>query len=165
MGQFGYQDIQGSPLGEISAVVASLPAGPQLGDIRVYNGVTYKLVFNAGGSTIAQGRYASARPVGGGINSVTVTTTSDTRDHLGAVVAHHAAVPTLNYFWGAIKGVVPMIPSANVSAGVRMMCGLSGIITSGPSLPTETVGNRGDILCVSSGSAGTLSGTYLINFE
>lgn len=165
MGQFGYQNIQGSPL-EISAVVTSLPIGPQLGDERVYNGVTYRLSFNAANSQISQGRYASPSPLDGGLYSVTVTTTSDANCHLGAVVVHHATATTGAYFWGARKGVVPMVPSATVSAGIIMMCGISGIIASGPSLPTETVGNKPGIVCVTSGTGGTTpSGTYSINFE
>ena len=164
MGQFGYQNVQGSPF-EISAVVTSLPAGPQLGDERVYNGVTYRLVFNAANSQISTGRYASPVPLDGGLYSVTVTTTSDANHHLGAVVVHHATATTGTYFWGAIRGVVPMVPSATISAGIVAMCGLSGIVTSGPSLPTETVGNQPGILCITSGTGGTTpSGTYRINF-
>ncbi len=165
MGQYGYQSIQASVM-DISAVVTSLPIGPALGNERVYNGVTYKLVYNAGNSQAIPGRYLSPVPLDGGAYSVTITTTSDANHHLGAVVVHHATATTGTYFWGATKGVVPMAPSAIVSAGVVMMCGLSGVITSGPSLPTERVGNQPAILCITSGgTAGVTTGTYLVNFS
>jgi hypothetical protein len=166
MGQYGYQNIQGSVVGDISGVYGSIPAGVSLGDERVHNGVYYKFVYHGATSvTLAVGNYASPVQLDGGVNTVTVSTVSDARNHLGAVVCVHAAVAPSKYFWGAFKGVVPMISSATGNIGDRYMCGAAGKITSAPSLPTELVGNVGDILCVTSGTAGNADGTYAINFK
>ena len=165
MGQYGYQELGGSPLGDISAVVTSLPAGPQLGDERVHNGIKYRLVYNAGGASGPVGSVMSPVPLAGGAYSVTVTTASDSRNHVGAVVVVHNTATTGAYFWGAYQGTVTLIPSATISAGKFCMVGATGKVTSAPSLPTETVGNRGNILVVTSGNtAGAATMTGYVSF-
>lgn len=92
-------------LGGISSVVATLPAGANLGEARVVNGVKYRLVCNA--STSAQqipGLVLSPLAAGAtGAYSVG-TGASALHAHIGAVIVVHATVPTANYFWGAVSG-------------------------------------------------------------
>lgn len=162
--QYGYQQIGGSAL-DISSVMGSLPIGPLLGDEKVQNGITYRLVYNAGNSQASVGRVVSPTTLGGGLNSVTVSTASDSRNHIGAGVVYNATAATNTYFWMAIRGVVNVTPSAVVSAGKALMIGANGIVTSAPSLPTEMVGNASFMYTVASGNtAGAPTCQAYINF-
>ena len=111
-------------LGGLSACVTysvyGLPAGYTLGEERVEGGINYRLVYNAGNSAIQPGYIASPRPVGGGLYSVTVTTVTGTFNHVGAVLAHNATVPTDCYFWGAYRGY---IASGLVATSITQLAG------------------------------------------
>lgn len=165
MGQYGYQNIQASVM-DISAVVGSLPVGPALGDERVYNGVSYRLVYNPNSAVISKGFYASPVPLGGGPFSVTMSTVTDSNSQAGAVVCVHATATTDTYFWGAFKGVVPMVASVGsaIPTGALATLGLAGKLMSAPSLPTEVTKNRSIIYVISSVPSGVLGGSCYINF-
>lgn len=91
-------------LGSVSGVVSSLPAGYELGEERLEDGKLYRLVFNAGGATAEKGFVMSPLKTGAGPFSMTVTTTSKTNDHVGAVVVHNATMTTDTYGWGLVRG-------------------------------------------------------------
>lgn len=126
----------GSPLGAISATVTSLPAGNVLGEEREEDGVWYRLCYNAGGASIPIGNVASPVPLNGGPYSLTVTTVTGANNHVGAVVAHHATVPTASYFWGARRGY---LASGLVATGVCISTGGAILIAAAGSVYGLTV--------------------------
>lgn len=95
-------------LGTVSATVATLPAAYTLGEVRVVDNAEYKLCFNAGNSEIHQGKFATPALGGAGINSVTVSTVTNSNAHIGAVQVAHATVATGYYFWGLFSGMSPV---------------------------------------------------------
>jgi hypothetical protein len=117
-------------LGGISSVVSSLPLGYTLGERRTVSGVEYKLVFNAGNSEIQPGNVAAPILALAGVNSVTVSTSSQGNNHIGGVVNVHATAPTANYFWGATRGVVGGLigDSASIPTGSAFAIGANGSV-------------------------------------
>lgn len=100
-----HQHMVDAGLGDVgSAAVTSLPLGYALGMEAAKDGVTYKLVYNAGNSAIPPGMFAGVA-AGNGVNSLTVSTAAQVFAELGAVVNNSAAsVATGAYFWGAKRG-------------------------------------------------------------
>lgn len=165
MSDTGYRQVVGNAMGGISSVVSSLPPGARLGDERVLNGILYRLVYNAGTAQIIPGNVASPVPLVSSTFSVTVSTLSDSRNHLGAVSCYHATAAASTYFWGVRAGSgVPLIPSATIAAGQMVMVGLNGKVTSAPSLPTEMVSNAICAQVLTSGTAATADGTFRVCF-
>ena len=168
MAPFGYRDTFGDAgLGGISAVVTAggnaIPPGYQLGEVRQEGGIVYQLVYNAGNSVIGPGFVATSRQVGGGAYSVTVSTAADVNAHIGAVVAHHATVPTDCFFWGAKQG---FLASGLVATSITQLLGnASRISTDGCVLPVTSTaascivasGNMAIAYTVVSPSAGTVA--------
>lgn len=165
---FNVKQAHAGPLGGISAVVTTLPDGNVLGETRIYEGVHYKLVYQAAGDA-SPGKVNSPIPVGSGPYSMSSNTVSDGVNHMGAVVCIHASAVSGSYYWGAYKGVVAsMVASAGsaIPTGKFAMVGADGFITSAPSLPTELVGNAADaIYVISTAPSGVQGGSCYINFE
>lgn len=138
---FSYRQVMGDALlGSVSATVThsvfGLPAGYTLGERRDEGNITYQLVYNAGNSQINPGFVATSRQVGGGPYSVTVSTASDVNAHIGAVVNHHATVPTDCYFWGVKRG---FLASGLVATSITQLLGnASRISTDGAVLPVTS---------------------------
>lgn len=95
-------------LGTVSATVATLPAAFALGEERTVDSAKYRLCYNAGNSEISTGKFATPALAGAGINSVTVSTVTNSNAHIGAVQVAHATVATGYYFWGLFSGMSPI---------------------------------------------------------
>lgn len=121
-------------LGVISSVAAvTLAVGRTLGEARIESGIKYRLFYNAGGASAPVG--AILTPVGSaGPYTMTVTTASNSNDHLGACVAVHATITTGAYFWGAVRGRVGAIlgGATSVPTGVGFCIGAAGSIEVDP---------------------------------
>ena len=118
-----------SGLGQISGVVSSLPAGYTLGEERMEDLKTYRLVYNAGGAEVGQGYFATPLKTGAGPFSMTVTTTSKTFAHIGAVLCEQATATTGTYFWGLVRGrsaVGVVGDAASVPTGSAFYIGSDG---------------------------------------
>lgn len=144
-------------LGSVSATVASLPVGYTLGEERIVDGANYKLVYNAGNSEIHQGKFATPALAGAGINSMTVTYTSQSNAHIAAVQVAHATVSTGYYFWGLQHGLSPVGgvgDSASIPTGSAFALGTDGTIQLMPqSVVTGKVVKGVVITTVSNGGA------------
>lgn len=145
-------------LAGISSVVATLPLGYSLGISRTKDSVDYKLVFNAGNSEIAPGRVAAPILAGAGLNSVTVSTSSQGNNHIGGVVCVHATATTGTYFWGATEGLVGGLAadSASIPTGSAFAIGDNGSVQLMPqSVTTGKVAVGVVVTSVSNGGAKT----------
>lgn len=91
-------------LGSVSGVVGSLPAGYTLGEERMEDNKFYRLVYNAGGAEVGQGYFATPLKTGAGPFSMTVTTTSKSFAHVGAVLCENVTATTGTYYWGMVRG-------------------------------------------------------------
>ena len=157
-------------MGSISAVVATLPLGYTLGESRTVGNLRYRLVYNAGNSQATVGSVVTAVQNGGaGPYSMTVSTVSQSFNHLGCAVVVNATATTGTYFWGAVEGRVgPMIgDNTSVPTGSAFYVGAAGTISL---MPQSIV--TGNLVCgFNLGGAasktvttGTLSGDcYLIS--
>lgn len=127
-------------MGSVSAVVAAtLNVAYTLGEARMENGIKYRLFYNVGGASAPVGAVMTPN-ASGGPYSMTVTTASNTNDHLGACVVVHATISTGAYFWGAVRG--------------RIVGGILGGATSVPTGVGFTIGAAGGVE-VDPGSAAT----------
>lgn len=158
----------GTDLGKVSGTVTSLPAGYVLGEERWENLVKYRLVCNAGNSQISQGN--CAQPINSaGPYSVTVSTTSDTMA-FGAVVAYNATAATGVYFWGAVRGRMPLVPNTSIATGGLAILSANGVVINAFTLPTAAALNRPIAINLGgaaskTGTTSTLSGDFLVNIE
>lgn len=163
----GSQKVFGGPgLGQLSAVVSSLPAGYKLGTERMEpNGDTYRLYYNACNQQISQG-FAFARNVGSaagaGPYSATVTTTTEVAQNAAGMVIH-ATATTGTYFWGLEQNVgsgVAFVGVTAVASGggtFALQLAANGKFTNGT---TNAVG-----YVVTTGTTGTLTGSCYVNFR
>lgn len=153
-------------LGSVSAVVATLPVGYTLGEIRHVSGVEYKLVHNAGNSEIQPGMVAAPILALAGINSVTVSTLSQANNHIGGVVNVHATATTGSFFWGAIKGVVGGLigDSASIPTGSAFAIGAAGSVQLMPQSVTTGKVVVGVVL-TSVSNGGAKSGNAYVSFS
>lgn len=122
-------------LGDVSAVVASLPLGYTLGMIRHVNGVKYVLCYNDGGSDIPAGMIATVKAGSTTGYSVTVSTVSSAFNELAAVARNHAATVTTAYFWGAKEGYLAsglIASAACVPSGSAFYIGTNGNVVLYP---------------------------------
>lgn len=158
-------------MGGLSMTVATLPAAFTLGENR-YDSVNqqkFKLVFNAGNSAINPGFAASPVPTGSGAYSVTVTTTSKTYHAIGAVLVHHATVPTANYFWGLVRGYVASglaSDATTITTGTGFYLSADGKFT--PLAGSVATGNKVVGVCLNGPTAGTVAvrqSSVLIDLE
>lgn len=156
-------------LGSISAVVATLPAGYTLGEYRIEDGISYQLKLNAGNSAINPGFVGAPAPLQGGPHSITVTTVSKSYNNFGAVLNHHATVPTGYYFWGVRKGYVASgvaTDAATATTGSALYVAADGKLNP---MPGSVVTGNIPVAFVTVGpSAGTVAvrqASVLIAFE
>jgi len=110
MGQYDSRIFAAGGLGSISGVVATKPAGADMGEERWDNGIKYRLCCNASlGTPAYPGHVLSAIPsasvgAGNSMYSMTMTTVSGSLNGDACAVVHNATVPTGYYFWGATFG-------------------------------------------------------------
>lgn len=151
-------------LGSISGVVSALPAGYRLGEERILpNGDYYELFYNACNQQISKG-FAFARNQGSaaaaGPYSCTVTTVTEVA-YNAAGMCVHATATTGTYFWGLVQNVasgVALVGATAVAAGgMALQLAANGQFTNGT---TQAVGYT-----VTTGTTGTLSGSYYVNFR
>lgn len=139
----GYRQIHADGgLGSVSGVVSSLPAGYTLGEVRRESNKEYRLVYNAGGATISPGYFATPVKGGAGPHSMTVTTTSKTFAHVGAVLCHNATATTGTYFWGLTKGASVAVSgdTASIATGNGLYIAADGQVAQMPSsVPTGNI--------------------------
>lgn len=153
----------------ISQVVATLPVGFTLGELRTEGAITYQLKFNAGNSAINPGFCASPIPVFGGPHSMTVTTVSKAYNHFGAVIVHHATVPTANYFWGVRKGYLASGVAVDVTTattGTALYIASDGKLNVMPQ--SVVTGNQAIAISLVGPTAGTVAvrqASVLVEFE
>lgn len=159
MGQYGYQNVGGSPL-DVSSVAGSLPIGPQLGDVKIVNGIKYRLFFNDGGDVIYPGYMFKAKGAGQGPYSVTVTTTTESVSGIKGVVLN-ATATTNTYFWGAVYGHPVKMAASNISIATGVFVGPA---LGGQCITTTTTAhfvglNVGDATTATATTNATASGT------
>ena len=158
-------------MGGLSMTIATLPAAFTLGENRYdsTNQQKFKLVYNAGNSAINPGFAASPVPTGSGAYSVTVTTTSKTYHAIGAVLVHHATVPTANYFWGLVRGYVASgvaADAATITTGAGFYLSADGKFS--PLAGSVATGNKVVGVALNGPSAGTVAvrqSSVLIDLE
>jgi hypothetical protein len=136
--------IDGSPLADVgSGVASSLTGQYALGIEASRDGVTYKLVYNAGNSAIPPGMIANC-PAGNGVNSLTVSTAAGVWGELANAVVNNSAasVATGVYFWGAKRGYLAsglVASAACVPSGSAFSIGANGnVILMAQSVVTAT---------------------------
>ena len=127
-------------LGGISGVVSSLPVGYTLGEERLFEGIWYRLMYNAGNSQANPGLVVAPLGVGGPFSG-TITTTSDGGQGYGAVVVKHATATTGTYFWGAFKGYPVKVQggTASIATGGDFMIAVDGAVSTHTTAATATV--------------------------
>lgn len=155
-------------LGTVSAVVSSLPAGYTLGEARMESGQKYRLFYNAGNSQISPG-FCFTPATSAGPYSITITTTSKTFDNVGAGVVYNATATTGTYFWGVVRGRVPVVGDASsVPTGSAFYIGADGAVELFP----QSVVTGNVVVGINLGGAasktvttGAKSGDCIVNFE
>ena len=129
----------------LSAVVSSLPLGYNLGDRRVdpATGYEYRLVYNAGTTQISTGFFATPAAGSVGLNSVTVSTASNSNHHLGAVVCHNATATTGTYFWGMKYGKPGGVSgqTQSIVTGSAFFISVNGEVDKATTVATALAGN------------------------
>lgn len=153
-------------LGSVSATVATLPNGCNLGEERINAGIRYRLCYNGGTAAIAQGKVASPVPIANQtIGTVCVSTTSRSFHHMGAVVAVNTSVSAGAYFWGAYKGIVGGMvgDAASLPTGSLICVGDSGAITLFPAGSTATGWIPVGFVITSVSNGGTATGNCFID--
>lgn len=162
----GSQKVFGGPgLGQLSAVVSSLPAGYRLGTSRIEpNGDEYELFYNTCNQQISQG-FAFARFTGSataGPYSATVTTVTEVAYNAAGMVVHTTAT-TGTYFWGLVQNKASGVAFVGVTAvasgagAFTLQLAANGKFTNGA---TQAVG-----YVVTTGTTGTLTGSAFVNFK
>ncbi len=163
----------GTDLGKVSGVVTSLPAGYVLGEERWEAQKKYRLVYNSGGASGAIGNFMTN--VGStGPYSLTVTTASDSNQHLNAVVVHNATATTGAYFWGLVQGRCALTTgNASVPTGTAVYISAAGVAGNYASfsIGTLALGNAPVGYCLGAatqvtgmtGLSNVLGGDYRIN--
>lgn len=145
MGNYDSRVFAAGGLGSISGVVATAPAGANLGEERWHNGAKYRLFYNAGNSQISKGRcFVNSLTVGNGPYSVTVSTVTETVNKvMGAVV--HATATTGTYFWGVVRGgpVSLLVSNVSVATQARLMVAADGNHTLTATLTAAIAINAG----------------------
>lgn len=165
MGAYDQRIFAAGELGSISGTVGTLPAGAELGEKRIHNGLTHRLCYNNGNSMAYPGHVLSAVPVMAatasvGSYSMTITTVSGTRNAAAAAVVHHATVATNHYFWGVTAGRLTsgLVCNAAVSASTG---GLVTIDSNGgvAGITTMSLANPPVAMTLSSMTTGSTSPT------
>lgn len=124
-------------LAGISATVASLPAGYNLGEQRMYDGDLYRLMYNACATQVIPG-YLVARNLGsalaGGPYSCTISTTTEVNQTVCGAVKHATAAAGY-YFWGLTETMKNPVTLSGVTAigsnGVFVYPAANGQIANG----------------------------------
>lgn len=103
-----YRHLADAGMGGVSAVVATLPGGYTLGEVRYdkSSNLKYRLVYNAGNSQASPGFVVTPAAGSVGPYSVTVSTASKSNHHFGAGVVYNATLTTGTYGWVVIRGRV-----------------------------------------------------------
>lgn len=160
----GYRKIFGDQiLGSVSAVATSLPAGYTLGEIREEGTRTYKLVHNAGGTDADPGKFLTPAKAGAGVYSLTISSTSKTNAHIGAVAVYHATATAGSYFWGLVKGVTGgnFADAASLPTGNALFIGDNGTVTLMPQ--SAVTGNVAIGVVITTIETGSKTGSAYIN--
>lgn len=153
-------------LGTVSGVVSSLPAGYSLGEQRVLDENTYRLVYNSGGEQATVGNVMIGGAGGIGPYSCTVTTAAGDIPPKAIGVVKHATLTTDTYGWLLTRGDAGKLIASNVSiaTGAIIEVKVGGVVGDTAAASGTAIGyNRGD----SDGTAttDTLSGDFQVDFE
>ncbi len=123
----------------ISAITATRgPADPVPGDVRVEDGIHYRYIYNAGGTTLAVGYACTVLAPSSTGYSATISTAA------GSILlgfCKHVAIPTTNYGWVAFKGYVPVVLGTTAATNEVLQADANGALAAGVTFPTVGVVN------------------------
>ncbi len=129
MGVFGSQVY----LHSISAITATRGGNdPEVGDVRIEDGVHYRYIFNSGGSTIGVGYACTINQPSSTGYSATLSTAAQS-PALGWCV--NVAIPTVNYGWVAFKGRIPVVLGTTAATGVALQIDANGVLAAAVTYP------------------------------
>lgn len=163
----GYRKVHADEgLGGVSGTVASLPVGYTLGEERSTGGKLYRLIHNAGNSQVSPGYFMVNGGAGAGPYSLTISSTSNSRQHIGAALVEHATLATGYYGWGFVRGYTTkgLVPEDTIATGAAFQLSNNGKARLAPqSLVTGNALLGYNVGAVGTMITDTLSGDAYIN--